>query len=223
MLAPVAVPMPLTVSLPQTQIDSYTGGFYLYDMRIPSLVDIYQGAGSGCYYDALLDALQHRHDTKKGFTAQVQLPHWAHRNQSGYFSSDFVKCPRSETPFTITLDSIAYKKTVTFSPTERTYFPPSVRVEAYPCDGMTAKNNLRDGTCGMRSFSGVFKLKTVYGRLVGPPDRQDVQELFQGSFSLHVSYDAWVRRKGYDARYSWKFGFWAIATRDVLQRPSWLC
>ncbi|KAI9570721.1 hypothetical protein HD554DRAFT_2214942 [Boletus coccyginus] len=163
-----------------------------------------QGATAPNYsavYDRIL-ASQAKHDyTARCFlalqdTSSSAPPH-------GRFESAIVLDPMAERPFDITLDSFTYKKSLSFTPTERSSF--RVPEHSTPGPGLVGHTGLAPA-CGIKSAKGVFKIKRVWTK-----EQDDtVKELFEGFFSFSVCYDSMYRKAGHGNGAKYKFAFWGV-------------
>lgn len=111
--------------------------------------------------------------------------------------------PMAERPFDITLDSFTHKKSLTFTPTERSSF--QAPEHSTPGPGLVCHTGLLP-VCGIKSAKGVFKIKRVW------ENEQDgsVKELFEGFFSFSVCYDSMYRKAGHGNGAKYKFAFWGV-------------
>jgi hypothetical protein len=199
---------PIIVSQPSmTQhAPTFSGNFDLYGMYLPSLAKLClpQGATTPDYsavYDRIL-ASQAKHD----YTAHCFL---APQNKSssapphGRFESTSVLDPMAERPFDIELDSFTYKKSLSFTPTERLSFQASEHNTPGP--GLVGHTGLSP-LCGIKSAKGVFKIKRVWTK------EKDgaMKELFEGFFSFSVCYDSMYRKAGHGNGAKYKFAFWGV-------------
>jgi hypothetical protein len=108
------------------------------------------------------------------------------------FSSRLVEDPMEETPFDITIDSIQRRESLSFTKGELSSF---AAPDAVPNgQGISAKMELTEMHCGIKSASGVFKIKRVWTKPNPDVDGEFV-ELFEGFVSFKVSYSALYRRK----------------------------
>ena len=109
----------------------------------------------------------------------------------------------AERPFDVILDSFTYKKSLTFTPTERSSL--QAPEHSIPGPGLVGHTGLSP-VCGIKSARGVFKIKRVWAK------EQDgsVKELFEGFFSFSVCYDSMYRKAGHSNGAGYKFAFWGV-------------
>lgn len=185
---------------------TFSGNFDLYGMYLPFLAKLClpQGATTPDYsavYDRIL-ASQAKHDyTARCFLAPQDTSSSAPLD--GRFESGTVLDPIAERPFDITLDSFTYKKSLSFTPTERLSF--QAPEHSTPGPGLVGYTGLLP-VCGIKNARGVFKIKRVWTK------EQDgsVKELFEGFFSFSVCYDSLYRKAGHGNGAKYKFAFWGV-------------
>lgn len=199
---------PTIVSQPSATQQSFSGNFDLYGMYLPFLAKLClpQGATTPNYaavYDRIL-ASQAKHDyTARCFLAPLGASESSSAPPQGRFESATVLDPMAERPFDITLEAFTYKKSLTFTPTERLSF--QAPEHSTPGPGLVGHTGLSPA-CGIKSAKGVFKIKRVWAR------EQDgvVKELFEGFFSFSVCYDSMYRKAGHGNGAKYKFAFWGV-------------
>lgn len=130
-------------------------------MSLDFLSNIYLPQGTRCpQYETLFNVLL-GYEGQKGFDAHLRLPAPTAPgapDQRGSFTADEVTHIFSpELPFYLAINSIARKRTVTFSPAERAFFPAPDSIPPGP--GLTAKTALWGGNCGVKSAAGVFNVQ----------------------------------------------------------------
>lgn len=210
-LQPVIVPQPAVTPHAPT----FSGNFDLYGMYLPFLVKLCLPPGAttpdySAVYDRIL-ASQAKHDyTARCFLAPQDASSSAPPH--GRFESSSVLDPMAERPFDVTLDSFTYKRSLTFTPTERSSFQAPEHSIAGP--GLVGHTGLSPA-CGIKSAKGVFKIKRVWAA------EQDgsVKELFEGFFSFSVCYDSMYRKAGHGNGAKYKFAFWGVrAMKDNMGR-----
>ncbi|KIJ14181.1 hypothetical protein PAXINDRAFT_13091 [Paxillus involutus ATCC 200175] len=199
----IIVPPPALASLPPP---TFSGNFDLYGMYLPFLAKAYLPAGAtapdyAAVYNRILTS-QAKHDsTARCFLAPPDTSSSA--PPFGRFESSTVLNPMAERPFDITLGAFTYKKSLTFTPTERTSFQAPEQSTAGP--GLVGHTDL-PVTCGIKSAKGVFKIKRVWATEV----HGSTKELFEGFFSFGVCYDSMYRKAGHGNGAAYKFAFWAV-------------
>lgn len=193
---------PNMTQLPPT----FSGNFDLYGMYLPFLARLCLPPGAttpdySAVYDRIL-ASQAKHDyTARCFLAPQDVSSLAPPH--GRFESASVLDPMAERPFDIMLDCFTYKKSLTFTPTERSSF--QVPEYSVPGSGLVGHTGLSP-VCGIKSAKGVFKIKRIWTR------EQDglMKELFEGFFSFSVCYDSMYRKAGHGNGATYKFAFWGV-------------
>lgn len=159
-----------------------------------SELSLQKGASISQYEDLYNMILMHQ--AKGDNTAQFFLASPTDRDAS-YLSSPAIKDPEIGDRFEIAISSFKHRASLSL---------PSDKLPGSP--GVSATTSLMDNRCGIRSASGVFKLKRVWTKSVSP---NDFTELFAGYFTFNLSYGAmykplWTRQK-------YKWGFWAVRAR----------
>jgi hypothetical protein len=135
------------------------------------------------------------HQAKGDNTAQFFLASPTDR-MANYLTSPAIMDPMAEYPFEIIISSFKHHASLSL---------PSDKLPGSP--GVSASTSL-GGICGIRSSSGVFKLKRVWTKSVSP---NNFTELFAGYFTFNVSYGAMYRP--YTGGQKHKWDFWAVRAR----------
>lgn len=122
-----------------------------------------------------------------------------------YLTSPAIMDPMVECPFEIDIGSIKHRASLSF-PNDKL---PSFGVgRASP--GISALTSPGGGRCGIRSASGVFKLKRVWTKAVSS---DEFTELFAGYFTFNVLYGGMYKSSGMGTGQKHKWGFWAVRAR----------
>ncbi|KIK91043.1 hypothetical protein PAXRUDRAFT_651019 [Paxillus rubicundulus Ve08.2h10] len=203
---PVVFQAIIRVPPPNLPPPTFSGNFDLYGMYLPFLAKVYLPAGATipdytAVYDRIL-ASQAKHDsTARCFLAPPDTSSSA--PPFGRFESSTVLDPMVERPFDIKLGAFTYKKSLTFTPTERTSFQAPDQSTDGP--GLVGHTDL-PVTCGIKGAKGVFKIRRVWAT----EDHGSTKELFEGFFSFGVCYDSMYRKAGHGNGAAYKFAFWAV-------------
>jgi hypothetical protein len=124
---------------------------------------------------------------------------------ASYLTSPAIIDPMVEYPFEIVIGRIKHHESLSL---------PSDKLPSFGPDrdspGISASTSLGGGRCGIRSASGVFKLKRVWIKDVSP---NDFTELFAGYFTFNVSYGGMYKSGGHGTGQKHKWGFWAVRAR----------
>ena len=199
-----------STTVPQQNITqlppALSGNFDLYGMYLPFLAKLCLPPGAtapdySAVYDRIL-ASQARHDyTARCFLAPQDASSSAPTH--GRFESGTVQDPMAERPFDIILDAFTYKKSLTFTPTERLSF--QAPEYSIPGPGLVGHTRLPP-TCGIKNARGIFKIKRVWAK----EENGSVKELFEGFFSFSVCYDSMYRKAGHGNGAGSRFAFWGV-------------
>ncbi|KAH7890182.1 hypothetical protein F5I97DRAFT_647256 [Phlebopus sp. FC_14] len=179
-------------------------------MYLPFLAKAYlpHGATTPDYaavYDRILTC-QAKHDyTARCFLAPpgVSSSPDSQAPTCGRFESSTIIEPMLERPFDLNLGSFTYKKSLTFTPTERTSL--LAPQQTPPGPGVIGQTGL-PGKYGVKSSRGVFKMKRVWVTT----DERCTKELYEGFFSFSVSYDGMYHKAGHGNGAKYKFAFWGV-------------
>jgi len=114
-----------------------------------------------------------------------------------------------EMPFDIIINSVQCRESLSFTKSELLFFAAPDAIPEGP--GISGKMEL-DPRCGIKSASGVFKIKRVWTKPNPDVDGEFV-ELFEGFMSFKVSYGALYRRNGHGNGNNIKFAFWGVRAR----------
>jgi hypothetical protein len=196
----------------QAPSPSFIGNLDLYSMSLPSLKREYLPANSTVpKYDEVYKTIL-TYQAKDDKTARCYLasPTSTNPEDASCFSSSLMEDTPSEIPFDIIVNSVQRCESLSFTKSELSFFAAPDAIPEGP--GISAKMELDDLHCGIKSASGVFKIKRVWTKPNPDVDGEFV-ELFEGFVSFKVSYTGWYRRKGYSDGGNTKFAFWGVRAR----------
>ena len=144
------------------------------------------------------------HQGKNNNTAQLSLES-PDAPLASILESPDIQDPMAEYPFEIVIDSIKHNASLSL-PKDK--LPSIGRLPGGP--GISALTSLGGDRCGIRSASGVFKLKRVWAKDDTP---HGFAELFAGYFTFNVSYGGMYKSvtRGKGQKHKW--GFWAIRAK----------
>jgi len=147
------------------------------------------------------------YQAKNDKTAQFSLepPDAPSPRLADLLNSPTIMDPMTECPFEIFIDSIKHRTSLSL-PKDK--LPAIGRIPDGP--GISALTSLGGRCCGIRSASGVFKLKRVWAK---DDATNGFAELFAGYFTFNVSYGGMYKRvcRGTGQKHKW--GFWAIRAK----------
>ncbi|KAI5118659.1 hypothetical protein M0805_001032 [Coniferiporia weirii] len=188
------------------------GNFDLYAMNLPFLRDVYLPDDSATpQHEALYNKIL-EFQAEKDFSAQLFLPDPDAASQKpGRFESGAVCDPVSDESLSIKTVSVVHKGSLVFSESEKDKF--ATPVSSGP--GVTTTFALAAHNCGIASVSGTLKMKQVPVRAKVSAACDDGQplELFEGHFTVGVSYGSMYMRKGHGSGQSVKAAFGAVRAR----------
>ncbi|EPQ50666.1 hypothetical protein GLOTRDRAFT_96913 [Gloeophyllum trabeum ATCC 11539] len=192
----------------------YYGNLDVYATTLPGLGEIYLPIGQSFpqfedVYHALL-----AYQAKSLHTGRCYLPPDSVTSEAatGRWRAACVYDPVAEKAFDVGLREIVETNAFKFNTKVRNLFPgPACRPAGA---GVSAKTYLQNNYIGVKGSAGVFKLKRVWVKT--DPRTAELQELFEGYFSLRVSYDPDYRKKKIEEGAKFSIAFWAVrAARDV--------
>ncbi|EPQ50673.1 hypothetical protein GLOTRDRAFT_96917 [Gloeophyllum trabeum ATCC 11539] len=184
----------------------FSGNMDLYSCELESLKEAYLPDGAETatvrykeVYEKIWE-LQLRHE----YSARIFLD-----GDQGRFRTDTIFDPISKDEYEISIIHIEMEDPLTFSEDERALLP-APELSPPRGAGMSGRTSTRFGYCGVSDAEGVFKMQRVW---VG----EGGEELFEGYFSLDVTYSyTWIMA-GHGPEVAYKMPFWAVrARRDQL-------
>lgn len=164
---------------------SFIGNLDLYSMSLPFLKKEYLPANSTLpKYDEVYKTIL-TYQAKDDKTARCYLasPTSTNSEDASCFSSRLMEDPMMEMPFDIFINSIQHREGLSFTKSELSFFAAPDAIPKGP--GVSGKMEL-DPRCGIKSASGVFKIKRVWTK---PNPDVDGELLGEGSSST-----AWHER-----------------------------
>ena len=178
---------------------SFHGAFDLYAMELPFLNSVFTPARD---YPELLEDIR-TYQAKPDNSARVYLPE--DLSEPGRMQSGAIIDPLEGMPFELALDSLALKKSLSFTAREsrEAYFsePPTAPA------GITGTIDLENDHCGISSTSGSFKMRRAW------IDSNGKDEVFEGYASVNIVYLGMYRRHSSENACKVSFAFWAIRAR----------
>ncbi|KAK0506675.1 hypothetical protein EDD18DRAFT_1097922 [Armillaria luteobubalina] len=190
----------------------FSGKFDLYAMVLPFLSKVYLPTNSPStpQYEELYKTIL-TYQAKPDFSAQVVLPD-APYAKDGVAGSRALCDPMECLPYDLSLEDIKAVNKLSYTEHQKSFFlARDSDVGSGPA--ITANTGIIDGGCGIQTARGKFMMKRVWTK--ANPDGT-LTELFEGFFSLMISYSNLYKRKGHGSGDDTEFAFWAVrARRDV--------
>ncbi|KAK0446526.1 uncharacterized protein EV420DRAFT_1483962 [Desarmillaria tabescens] len=187
----------------------FSGKFDLYAMVLPFLSKVYLPTNSSStpQYEELYKTIL-TYQAKSDFSVQIVLPD-APYTMDGVASSPALCDPMECLPYDLCLEDIKAVNELSYTKHQESFFlAPDSDIESGPA--VTANTGIVDGGCGIQSARGKFTMKRVWTK--ANPDGSLI-ELFEGFFSLMISYSSLYRRKGHGNGDDTEFAFWAVRAR----------
>ncbi|PBK64117.1 hypothetical protein ARMSODRAFT_941384 [Armillaria solidipes] len=187
----------------------FSGKFDLYAMILPFLSKVYLPANSSStpQYEELYKTIL-TYQAKPDFSAQIVLPD-APYTKDGVAGSRALRDPMECLPYDLCLKDIKAVNKLSYTEHQKSFFlARDSDMESGPA--VTANTGIIDGGCGIQSARGKFMMKRVWTK--ANPDGSLI-ELFEGFFSLMISYSSLYKRKGHGSGDDTEFAFWAVRAR----------
>ncbi|PBK89256.1 hypothetical protein ARMGADRAFT_1065144 [Armillaria gallica] len=187
----------------------FSGKFDLYAMVLPFLSKVYLPTNSSStpQYEELHKTIL-TYQAKPDFSAQIVLPD-APYTKDGVAGSRALRDPMECLPYDLSLENIKAVNKLSYTEHQKSFFlARDSDMESGPA--VTANTGIIDGGCGIQTARGKFIMKRVWTK--ANPDGSLI-ELFEGFFSLMISYSSLYKRKGHGSGDDTEFAFWAVRAR----------
>ncbi|GBE83573.1 hypothetical protein BKA93DRAFT_771703 [Sparassis latifolia] len=184
----------------------FSGNFDIYAATLPFLTKVCLPSGQTTpQYEELYKTIL-TYQAKPDSSGRCYLP--AGATSAGKFECSQVEDPMSEEALDVEINFVTKEKKLSFTRAERGKFKTPGSSEEAP--GISATTTLEGSHCGFDSAEGVFKMTRVWAKAM---PTGEVQELFEGYFSLDVEYSWLYSSKGHGDGAEYEFGFWAVHAR----------
>ncbi|KAK0475145.1 hypothetical protein IW261DRAFT_1422468 [Armillaria novae-zelandiae] len=166
----------------------FSGKFDLYAMVLPFLSKVYLPTNSSStpQYEELYKTIL-TYQAKPDFSAQIALPDAPYMKDGDIKAVNKLSHTEHQNSFFLVHDS-----------------------DMGSGPAITANTGITDGGCGIQTARGKFMMKRVWTK--ANPDGSLI-ELFEGFFSLMISYSSLYKRKGHGSGDDTEFAFWAVRAR----------
>ncbi|KAK0197906.1 hypothetical protein F5146DRAFT_1017436 [Armillaria mellea] len=175
----------------------FSGKFDLYAMVLPFLSKVYLPTNSSSTprYEELYKTIL-TYQAKPNFSAQIVLPD-APYTMDGVAGSRAIRDPMECLPYDLSLEDIKAVKKLSYTAHQKSLLScPRLRYGEQVLR-FTANTGIIDGGCGIQTARGE---RISNGSSI---------ELFEGFFSLMISYSSLYKRKGHGSGDDTEFAFWA--------------
>lgn len=173
-------------------------------MKLSFLHDVYCPKKGKEVYPEELYLEMKKYQLKNDRTAKVNIPADYEVGKAGTFTSRIFSDPMEGLPFDIEVDSLKKAPSIQL---DAQYSRPK---NAWDGPGIVGRFTLN--TCGVSRTSGNFKIRPLWKKITASGVEL---ELFEGSFSLDITYSSLYKRKGHGSGINCpEVPFWGIRSYD---------
>ena len=184
----------------------FAGSYNLYGMKLPFMVSAYAPASGPRNPEALYKTML-EYQAKKDQNAKITIPEdYTSSRREGTFECDLFCEPMDGEPLDISISGLKNSDKMPF---KSKYGRPA---GAWDGPSISGKLEVDGAACGIKSASGSLTMQPLWKKVDA---NGELMEIFEGVFTMKVSYTSKFSNRGYGSSVKQTISFWAIRDRSL--------